>query len=110
MLPSSTAEFRSRVVMRSSPTAHPESPLSIGDFELLKNGQVPKYSLKRSYGQSKLLNASVTDEIERLYGAQGLHPWSVHLRTGLQRLNMSEVVVLVKSGVMKTSNYLKSTG
>jgi len=50
-------------------------------------------------------------EIERRYGGQGLHAWSVHpggIRTGLQRFSWGDTVMILKTGVMKTLNVVQS--
>ncbi|KAL7920387.1 NAD(P)-binding protein [Trichoderma austrokoningii] len=82
LLASSTPEFCSRAVIVSS-TAHRNAPMDFGDL----NWEKRKYDRAIAYGQSKLANVYTASEIERRYGAQGLHAWSVHpggIRTGLQ--------------------------
>lgn len=37
-----------------------------------------KYDAQATYGQSKTANVYVATEIERRYGAQGIHAWAVH--------------------------------
>lgn len=85
LLASSTSEFASRAVMVSS-CAHRGSGLVQGydyDFE------TTPYDAGVSYGQSKTANIYAANEIERRFGAQGLHGLSVHpgviMDTGLVR-------------------------
>ncbi|GFP54441.1 hypothetical protein ACSS6W_002236 [Trichoderma asperelloides] len=103
LLASSTPEFCSRVVIVSS-TAHRNAPMDFGDL----NWEKRKYDRPTAYGQSKLANVYTASEIERRYGAQGLHAWSVHpggIRTGLQAPSQWDVkdwMVIIKSGPMAT--------
>ncbi|KAH7141105.1 hypothetical protein EDB81DRAFT_655237 [Dactylonectria macrodidyma] len=104
LLDSSTAEFQSRVVIVSS-TAHRNAPIDFSDL----NREKKKYDPSVAYGWSKLANVYTSNEIERRYGAQGLHAWSVHpggIRTGLQKPNFRDALTFVKCGIMTT---LKST-
>ncbi|KAJ3463466.1 hypothetical protein MRS44_008252 [Fusarium solani] len=60
---------------------------------------------------SKLANVYTASEIERRYGAQGLHAWSVHpggIRTGLQKPNLHDALIFFKSGVMATLKSMMS--
>jgi NAD(P)-dependent dehydrogenase (short-subunit alcohol dehydrogenase family) len=99
LLASSTPEFCSRAVIVSS-TAHRNAPMDFGDL----NWKTRKYDRAIAYGQSKLANVYTASEIERRYGSQGLHAWSVHpggIRTGLQApstFDMKDWMVLIKSG------------
>ncbi|KAL4875854.1 NAD(P)-binding protein [Aspergillus karnatakaensis] len=72
LLSSSTAAFHSRVVILSS-SGHRRSTV---DFENLNFDGT--YDPWRAYGQSKTANIWTANEIERRYGAQGLHALSVH--------------------------------
>ncbi|KAM5356945.1 hypothetical protein ACJ41O_003591 [Fusarium nematophilum] len=100
LLESSSAEFQSRVVLVSS-TAHRNAPMDFGDL----NWEKRRYDPVLAYGQSKLANVYMASEIERRYGAQGLHAWSVHpggIRTGLQKPNLHDAFTVLKSGIMTT--------
>ena len=80
------------------------------DFSDL-NWQKRKYDGLLAYGQSKLANVYTASEIERRYGSQGLHAWSVHpggIRTGLQRPSLTDYAGVLKSGIMATSNFMAS--
>lgn len=82
LLASSTPEFRSRVVAVSS-YAHRSSPIRFDDYNFEKE----PYNPWKSYGQSKTANVYLANEIERRYGAKGLHATSLHpggIWTGLQ--------------------------
>ncbi|KAM0417248.1 hypothetical protein ACHAPT_012759 [Fusarium lateritium] len=100
LLESSTPGFQSRVVIVSS-TAHRNAPMDFSDL----NWEKRRYEPSVAYGQSKLANVYTASEIERRYGSQGLHAWSVHpggIRTGLQKPNLHDVMTFFKSGVMTT--------
>ncbi|UKZ76791.1 hypothetical protein TrVFT333_004502 [Trichoderma virens FT-333] len=105
LLASSTPDFCSRAIIVSS-TAHRNAPMDFSDL----NWESRKYVPSVAYGQSKLANVYTASEIERRYGAQGLHAWSVHpggIRTGLQAPSQWDVkdwLVVIKSGPMATLN------
>lgn len=106
LLESSTAEFHSRVVIVSS-TAHRNAPMDFNDL----NWERRKYDPSVAYGQSKLANVYMANEMERRYGSQGLHAWSVHpggIRTGLQRPNFHDALTFVRSGIMTTLKSMMS--
>ncbi|OOF90571.1 hypothetical protein ASPCADRAFT_510744 [Aspergillus carbonarius ITEM 5010] len=82
LLGSSTALFNSRVVIVSS-IAHQYSAVNFDNFNL--DGE---YDAWKAYGQSKTANIWTANEIDRRYGAWGLHAWSLHpgaIATNLQR-------------------------
>ncbi|KAL5093579.1 hypothetical protein Trisim1_010307 [Trichoderma cf. simile WF8] len=105
LLASSTPEFCSRAIIVSS-TAHRNAPMDFSDLNWEKRKYVPSVA----YGQSKLANVYTASEIERRYGSQGLHAWSVHpggIRTGLQApstFDIKDWLVVIKSGPMATLN------
>ncbi|CAM1508288.1 Fc.00g051360.m01.CDS01 [Cosmosporella sp. VM-42] len=102
MLESSTPEFQSRVVLVSS-TAHRNAPMDFRDL----NWEKRRYDPTVAYGQSKLANVYTANEIERRYGSQGLHAWSVHpggIRTGLQKPNLQDALIFLRCGIMTTLN------
>jgi NAD(P)-dependent dehydrogenase (short-subunit alcohol dehydrogenase family) len=72
LLTSSSPFFNSRAIILSS-NGHRFYPINFeninfdGEFEMLK-----------AYGQSKTANLWTANEIDRLYGSQGLHAYSVH--------------------------------
>ncbi|KAI0400518.1 hypothetical protein F4802DRAFT_479774 [Xylaria palmicola] len=106
LLRSSEPQFHSRVVAVSS-TAHRTAPLNLDDL----NFEERKYDGVAAYGQSKLANVYMVNEIERRYGPQGLHGWSLHpggIRTGLQRPNLHDIFVFLKNGPIHTLMYMKN--
>lgn len=81
LLASSTPAFNSRVVNVSS-IGHRQSGIVFDDLSLANS-----YAPFVGYGQSKTANIYMANEIERRYGARGLHAWSLHpggIDTGLQ--------------------------
>ncbi|KAL5333807.1 hypothetical protein BJX70DRAFT_45582 [Aspergillus crustosus] len=70
---SATPSFQSRVVILTS-SGH---RIASVDFDNLnfENGQ---YDAWKAYGQSKTANIWMANELERRYGAQGIHGLSVH--------------------------------
>ncbi|KAI1107091.1 short-chain dehydrogenase [Jackrogersella minutella] len=71
LLASSTPEFHSRVVNVSS-VGHRDGPVHFDNLNF--DGE---YSGWPAYGQSKTANIYMATQIERLYGAQGLHGYSL---------------------------------
>jgi NAD(P)-dependent dehydrogenase (short-subunit alcohol dehydrogenase family) len=71
LLASSTAEFSSRVIMLSS-LAHRWGKINFDNINL--DGA---YDPLVAYGQSKMANLWTSNEIDRCYGTEGLHAWSV---------------------------------
>ena len=107
LISSSSPDFNSRVVAVSS-TAHRTSRLDFNNLNMEKRGYDPVVA----YGQSKLANIYMTNEIERRYGAQGLHGWSVHpggIQTGLQRFSFSDMFMVVCTGLRNVRNMLQNT-
>ncbi|KAF7590278.1 hypothetical protein BBP40_003015 [Aspergillus hancockii] len=89
LLASSTPDFNSRVVNVSS-LAHRYSPVILDNLNL-----EGIYEPWKSYGQSKTANIWMANEIERRYGEQGLHAFSLHpgaIRTELQRHSSKEQI------------------
>ena len=83
LLAASSPSFHSRVVMVSS-SQHFASPVLFGDYNLKQRGYHPVIA----YGQSKTANIYVANEIDRRYGASGLHALSVMpggVRSGLHK-------------------------
>ncbi|RFU79560.1 alcohol dehydrogenase [Trichoderma arundinaceum] len=84
LLAGSTPEFNSRVVNVSS-AAHRFHGILASDNYNFQKGDYNKWA---SYGQSKTANIYMASEIERRYGARGLHGLSLHpggIATGLMR-------------------------
>ena len=82
LLKSSTPEFQSRVVNVSS-AGHHAGGIKIDNFNL--DGEYEPWA---TYGQSKTAMIYMTNEIERRYGARGLHGYSLMpggIATELQR-------------------------
>jgi NAD(P)-dependent dehydrogenase (short-subunit alcohol dehydrogenase family) len=72
LLSSSNPAFNSRVVIVAS-SAHRISSVHLDNLNL--EGE---YEPWKSYGQSKTANIWTANEIERRYGSQGLHAFSLH--------------------------------
>ena len=88
LLAGSTPEFQSRVVNVSS-SAHRWMTAQLDDINLEKN-----YSGVIGYGSSKTANVWMANQIERLYGAQGIHGYSLMpggIRTPLQKYVQEEM-------------------
>ncbi|KAL6890955.1 hypothetical protein GGI43DRAFT_430500 [Trichoderma evansii] len=84
LLAGSTPEFASRVVNVSSSSHRLHGILASDNYDFQKGD----YDRWISYGQSKTANVYMASQIERLYGARGLHGLSVHpggIATGLTR-------------------------
>ncbi|KAK0259817.1 hypothetical protein LTR91_023349 [Friedmanniomyces endolithicus] len=86
LLKSSTRSFNSRVVTVAS-TAHAFSTVQLGNYgqeSKVKSGYDKLCELDVdfnpiiAYGQSKTANIWMANEIERRYGAEGLHGLSIH--------------------------------
>jgi len=106
LLASPTPHFHSRVVAVSS-TAHREAQINFDDLNMEKRG----YNYATAYGQSKLANVYMANEIERRYGLMGLHGWSVHpggIRTGLQSFNFTDLRMVLRVGVKNAKRVLQS--
>jgi NAD(P)-dependent dehydrogenase (short-subunit alcohol dehydrogenase family) len=71
MLASITPGFNSRVIVLSSIGHRAAEP------DLEKCGTTDSYNPWMAYGRSKTANIWTAYQIERLYGSQGLHAWSV---------------------------------
>lgn len=82
LLASSTPSFNSRVVNVSS-TGHRYTQIHFDNISL-----AGEYEPSIAYGQSKLANIYMANELDRRYGSKGLHAFSVHpggIWSGLQR-------------------------
>lgn len=73
LLAGSTPEFNSRVVSVSS-IGHRVSGVRLDDYNFEKS----PYDPWQAYGQAKTSNIYLANEIERRYGARGLHALSLH--------------------------------
>ncbi|KAI1081222.1 short-chain dehydrogenase [Whalleya microplaca] len=89
LLASSTPEFHSRVVNVSS-SGHRLCPVRFDNLNF--EGE---YNAWAAYGQSKTANIYMANQIERLYGAQGLHGYSLNPGTfispNLQKFALEEL-------------------
>ncbi|RSL49063.1 hypothetical protein CEP54_012617 [Fusarium duplospermum] len=72
LLRSSTAHFNSRAIILSS-CAHQAGSVHFDNLNL--EGE---YEPWKAYGQSKAVNLWTAREIEKRFGAHGLHAWVVH--------------------------------
>lgn len=106
---SSSELFHSRVVIVSS-QAHRQYPPDFSDV----NYEQTTYDPVKAYSYSKLANVYMANEIERRYGGQGLHGWSLHpggIRTGLQPPGLhagflSDIAMVVRNGIMNAKHNL----
>lgn len=83
LLASSTPQFNSRVVALTS-VGHRAGGIQPDDYNFEKT----PYDPWLAYGQAKTANIYMANEIERRYGARGLHGLSLHpggIRTNLQQ-------------------------
>jgi NAD(P)-dependent dehydrogenase (short-subunit alcohol dehydrogenase family) len=90
LLASATPAFASRVINVSS-SSHHDGPRIFFDNINLSGIYTPRLS----YGQSKLANIHMANEIERRYGAQHLHAFSVMpggIATGLGQFLPQELI------------------
>ncbi|KAJ5993630.1 hypothetical protein N7451_009354 [Penicillium sp. IBT 35674x] len=100
LLAGSSVDFQSRVVVVSA-AAHRVVTLNDSDnYHFQKGG----YSPWAAYGQSKLANIYMANEIERRYGSNGLHATSLHpglIATGLsQHLSEQEIGAMLQNKFM----------
>ncbi|KAH8878759.1 putative short-chain dehydrogenase/reductase [Thozetella sp. PMI_491] len=89
LLAASTPELHSRVVVVSS-DLHRSHPLVPGTY-----GCEDGYHPAAAYGRSKVANVYMANEIERRYGARGLHATAIHpgvIPTGLGRYLTDEQI------------------
>lgn len=102
----SSPEFASRVVSVSS-AAHRYSPIPLDNVNWEGN-----YKGWLAYGSSKTANIYMTTQIERLYGAQGLHGFSVHpgafMSPNLQKYSQEEMKSVLED--KRAMAYLSSLG
>lgn len=102
----SSPGFHSRVVSVSS-AAHRYSPIPLDNVNFEGN-----YNGWLAYGSSKTANIYMTTQIERLYGAQGLHGFSVHpgafMSPNLQKHSQEEMKAVLEN--KRALAYLSSLG
>ncbi|KAH6628964.1 hypothetical protein C7974DRAFT_453441 [Boeremia exigua] len=99
LLKSSSANFNSRVVILSS-SAHRHGGINFDNLNF--DGD---YNPWIAYSQSKTANLYTATEIERRYGDQGVHAWSVHPRligTGLMKFLPDETLAHPEQGAATT--------
>ncbi|KAJ5093783.1 hypothetical protein N7456_009644 [Penicillium angulare] len=100
LLAGSSSNFQSRVVVVAA-AAHRVAKLSPSDnYHFQKSG----YNPWGAYGQSKLGNIYMANEIDRRYGSRGLHAISLHpglIATGLvQNLPKEELGAMMQNEAM----------
>jgi NAD(P)-dependent dehydrogenase (short-subunit alcohol dehydrogenase family) len=104
LLASSTPEFNSRVIIVSS-SAHRYTKVHFDNINL--DGEYEPWT---AYGQSKIANLWTANEIDRRYGSQCLHAYSLHpggIATGLmQHVSGDELAQWAKNEVL--AKYWKS--
>lgn len=86
-------DLASRVVCVSS-SGHRASPVVLDDVNLEAEG---RYAPWIAYGNSKTANIWMANQLDRLYGAKGIHAYSVHpggIWTPLQRYVEEEIAGL----------------
>lgn len=102
LLSSASPSFNSRVVVVSS-SSHRGGGIRLDDYNYTKRPQ--EYDPWGSYSQSKTANIYMANEIERRYGAQGLHATSLMpgtIESGLQRhLDPKEIADYAAMEVVK---------
>ncbi|KAJ5176082.1 uncharacterized protein N7482_001959 [Penicillium canariense] len=100
----STPTFRSRVISVSS-AGHRFSPVPLDNINFEGN-----YNGWLAYGSSKTANIYMTNQIERLYSAQGLHGYSVHpgafVSPNLQKHSQEEMKAVMED--KRAQAYLSS--
>ncbi|KAJ5525401.1 hypothetical protein N7494_012051 [Penicillium frequentans] len=100
LLAGSSADFQSRVVVVSAAAHRVVTLNDSGNYHFQKGG----YSPWAAYGQSKLANIYMANEIERRYGSSGLHATSLHpglIATGLaQHLPEQEISAMLQNEFM----------
>ena len=105
LLSSTTSDFHSRVINLSS-AGHRMGGIRFDDINF---SEPESYDKWRSYGQSKTANIYMASSIERHYGSQGLHAWSVHpggISTELGR--HLDTADYQRMGLDKIQNIMKS--
>ena len=105
LLASSTRRFNSRVVNVSS-SGHRAGGVQFDNYGFEEGNYTPW----GAYGQSKTANIYMANEIERRYGAQGLHALSLMpggIMTGLQ-VHIDEGMKEAWSKSQEVANYMKS--
>jgi NAD(P)-dependent dehydrogenase (short-subunit alcohol dehydrogenase family) len=96
LLAGSTPEFASRVVNVSSSSHRFTGIFASDNYDFQKGG----YDKWLAYGQSKTANVYMTNEIDRRYGARGLHGLSIHpgyIPTGLMQYVPEEEVKIMSA-------------
>ncbi|TDZ18660.1 WW domain-containing oxidoreductase [Colletotrichum orbiculare MAFF 240422] len=86
LLAATTPTFNSRVVVVSS-QMHRASEIRFDDLHFDKSD----YHEYVAYGQSKIANVYLTNEIERRYGARGLHALSLHPGAVVTNMNREKL-------------------
>jgi NAD(P)-dependent dehydrogenase (short-subunit alcohol dehydrogenase family) len=106
LLESSSASFHSRVVNVSS-AGHRYGPVQLENINFEGN-----YNGWLAYGSSKTANIYMSNQIERLFGEQGLHGYSVHpgafVSPNLQKYSKAEMDAFLNDERMR--KYLSSMG
>ncbi|RHZ44171.1 putative short-chain dehydrogenase/reductase [Aspergillus thermomutatus] len=104
LLQSSTPSFHSRVVNVAS-AGHRYGPVQLDNINFKGN-----YNGWLAYGSSKTANIYMATQIERLYGSQGLHGYSVHpgafVSPNLQKHSQAEVDAILNDE--KARKYMTS--
>ncbi|KAF4906603.1 WW domain-containing oxidoreductase [Colletotrichum fructicola] len=86
LLASSTPQFHSRVVAVAS-MLHRGSEVLFDDYNFTKR----PYDTVIAYSQTKIANVYLANEIERRYGAQGLHGLSLHPGSIITNMNRHQL-------------------
>ncbi|KAK9782796.1 hypothetical protein SCAR479_01139 [Seiridium cardinale] len=107
MLKSSTPGFNSRLVHVSS-ASHHVGEIDFDDVNLIKEGA---YGPKEAYGQSKLAQIYMANQVDRLYGSRGIHALSLMpggISTGLSRHVPAAIVEKIMAGSEFLQKWFKS--
>ncbi|KAH6655754.1 hypothetical protein BKA67DRAFT_534670 [Truncatella angustata] len=102
MLKSSRPEFNSRLVHVAS-ASHQVIEIDFDDINFTKDGA---YKPKDAYGQSKLAQIYMANQVDRLYGSQGIHAYSL-MPGGIQTRITRFVPAAITEKMMAESEFLQ---
>lgn len=102
LLPQLLANARSRVVMVASESHRSPATLDFDNFPSREKG----YFAMRSYGQAKLCNVLMANELQRRYSGQGLMACSLHPGT-MVTTNIGSESALVRFAMKLVSPFTK---
>lgn len=103
LLPRLLAAGKPRVVMVASESHRAPRTLDFDNFPL----QAGNYAAMKAYGQAKLCNVLMANELQRRYGAQGLTACSLHPGT-MVTTNIGNESLLVRAVMRLVSPFTKN--